>query len=198
MSAGYANRRGRPRQSSVRNSSLQLDSRNLPYWRRQHTARELLVLQRSRGERASTASGVAMSEVERERRLMRHASSVVAVESLYMPSSSPRCPYQSSSLPLTPLSMNVSGSLGDRRTSDVFRPVVEAVAESRSDVAETENLFVAGDASRISPSLWPSFEQELLSCIDGVPSSKDSTSPIADADWDEFIALLLEPTDVNL
>ena len=115
MSADCVKRRGRPRQSSTRDSSLQLDSRNLPYWRRQYTVRELLALHRSRGERSPTASGVALPDVEREMLQMPRASSLVTAAPLCMSSLSPR----SSSLSLSPSSTIVRNSVEDRRASDV-------------------------------------------------------------------------------
>jgi hypothetical protein len=144
MSARDGKRRGRSRQSSTRDC-CQLDSRNLLYWRRQHTVRELLALHRSGGDRrATTASGVALPDMEMERMQMPCASSLVAVASLCTSS-------WSSSLPLSPLSSPVNGSVGDCRASEVRRSVVDFVRESRSvdDVAETESSIDASDASGI-------------------------------------------------
>ena len=190
MSAGCVKRRGRPRQSTTRDSSLQLDSRNLPYWRRQHTVRELLALHRSRGESSPTASGVALPDVEREMLQMPRASSLVTAAPLCMSSSSPG----SSSLSFSPSSTIVSSYVEDRRASEVRRSVVDFVAESRSvdNVPETAISFDARDASNISSSLWPSScEQPLLNRLDDVPDSGLSAMPSSDTDWNELIALLV-------
>ena len=190
MSADCVKRRGRPRQSSTRDSSLQLDSRNLPYWRRQHTVRELLALHRSRGERSPTASGVALPDVEREMLQMPRASSLVTAAPLCMSSLSP--------LPMSTSSTIIRNSVEDRRASEVRRSVVDFVAESRcvDDVPETVISFDARDASSISSSLWPSScEQPLLNHFDDVPDSELSAMPSSDADWNELIALLVAQSD---
>ena len=189
MSAGCVKRRGRPRQSSTRDSSLQLDSRNLPYWRRQHTVRELLALHRSREESSPTASGVALPDVEREMLQMPRASSLVTAAPLCMSSSSPR----SSSLSFDPSSTIVSSYVEDRRASEVRRSVVDFVAESRSvdNVPETAISFDARDVSSISSSLWPSCDQPLSNSFDDVPDSELSAMPSSDTDWNELIALLV-------
>ena len=194
MSADCVKRRGRPRQSSTRASSLQLDSRNLPYARRQHTVRELLALHRSRGERSPTASGVALPDVEREMLQMPRASSLVTAAPLCMSSLSPR----SSSLSSSTSSTIVRNSVEDRRASEVRRSVVDFVAESRcvDDVPETAISFDARDAPSISSSLWPSScEQPLLNRFDDVPDSELSAMPSSDADWNELIALLVAQSD---
>lgn len=184
MSAGCVKRRGRPRHSSTRDSSLQLDSRNLPYWRRQHTVRELLALHRSGGVRSPTASGVALHEVEREMLQMPRVSSLVTPASLCMSSSSP----WSSSLSFSP-----SSSVEDRRASEVRRSVVDFVAESRfvDNVPETAISFDARDLSSISSSC----EQSLLNRLDDVPDSERSAMPSSDADWNELMALLVAQSD---
>jgi hypothetical protein len=177
MSAG--NRRGRPRRSSVRDSSMLLESQNLPYWRRQHTVRELLVLQRSGrlivdrrrqcgGDPSSTASGVAPVGVEGERTQSRQPSLIAVAPPLCLSSSPPPCP-SSSRPPLTPMSGNVSGVVPENR---VFCSV------------ETASPSVTGP-ERVTVSLR--LRSSSNDC-DGVANPEQSPS---EAEWNDFIAMLI-------
>jgi hypothetical protein len=184
MSAG--NRLGRPRRSSVRDSSMLLESQNLPYWRRQHTVRELLSLQRTGrlnenrrkqcgGDRSSTAPGVASVGVEGERTLSRQSSLIAVTPPLYLSSSTPPCPSSLLRPPQTPMSANVSG----------------VVTESRAFCSvETASPSVTGDTERVSVSLRlrSSSCHVMLNDYDGVTNPEQSPS---ENEWDDFIGTLI-------
>lgn len=166
-------RRGRPRRGSVRASSMQLEQRDLPYWRRQHTVRELLYLQRAGrlddnrlGDRTSVAPGVASYGVEGEWTQLRQSSSTAVTTSLYLSSSSPPGLSPSSRLPMSP---NVNVEL------------LPSVVDDASQLTVSLRLS-SSSGSQLSES-----ENNLTSCRHS-----------SDAEWNEFIDMLIASSNESV